>query len=217
MKKKLILILFICSYLINFSQNEIQKIIYDDLLLMNQFYNQCIFLKDQRIKIIFEKDTLVINETIYNIATHPEDVVSIVKIDSSNRPWYFIEVNFFLNCNFEFFDLFNNTFQYVFYKKTENQKIYKINGFFISEYLTIRDVLWNENPYFNQKRILKLYRKNDYDKIEKLFTVSVLKEIYNKKNRLRYKGESLKHHSSLRKGYEKIKYTPYMIRPICDF
>lgn len=209
--------MFISSYLINFSQNEIQKIIYDDLLLMNQFYNQCILLKDQRIKIIFEKDTLVINETIYNIATHPEDVVSIVKIDSSNRPWYFIEVKFFLNGNIEFLELFRTTFQYVLYKNAENQKFYKINGFFQSEYLTIPDVLWNKNPYFNQKKIMKLYRKKDFEKIEKMFTVSVLKEIYNQKYRQRYEGESLKHYIYSRKWYEKIKYTPFMIRPICDY
>jgi hypothetical protein len=217
MEKKLILILFICSYLTNFSQNEIQKLIYDDLILMNQFYNHCILQNNQKIFIYNENDTLEINETIENISNHPEDLVSIVEIDSSNNPWYLIKVNFLLNGNFDFFELFNKTFKYVLYKNTENQRLYKINGFFVSEYLLIPDVLWKENPYFNHKKIMKLYLKNDFEKIEKMFTVSVLKEIYFQKYRHRYEGESLKHYSYSRKWCEKIKYTPFMIRPICDY
>ena len=92
MKKILILILFICSYLSNFSQNEIQKLIYDDLILMNQFYNHCILHNNQHIFVCNGNDTLEINETIDNISNHPEEVVSIVEIDSSDKPWYFIKV-----------------------------------------------------------------------------------------------------------------------------
>ena len=217
MKKKLILILFICSYLSNFSQNEIQKLIYDDLILMNQFYNHCILQNNQHIFVCNGNDTLEINETIEHISNHPEDVVSIVEIDSSDKPWYFIKVEFLLNGNFNFFELFRTTFQYILYKNTENHKFYKINGFFQSEYLTIPNVLWNKNPYFNHKKIMKLYRKKDFEKIEKMFTVSVLKEIYNQKYRKRYEGESLKYYLNSQKWYEKIKYTPFMIRPICDY
>ena len=64
---------------------------------------------------------------------------------------------------------------------------------------------------------MTLYRKKDFEKIEKMFTVSVLKEIYNQKYRKRYEGESLKYYLNSQKWYEKIKYTPFMIRPICDY
>ena len=134
MKKKLILILFICSYLTNFSQNEIQKLIYDDLILMNQFYNHCILQNNQHIFVCNGNDTLEINETIEHISNHPEDVVSIVEIDSSDKPWYFIKVEFLLNGNFNFFELFRTTFQYILYKITQKIFLCCTNKYSVIEY-----------------------------------------------------------------------------------
>ncbi len=218
MRKTAILILLFLINSFVFAQNEIKKMIYDDLLLINQYFNHCLLQNHQMIYIIYPDDTVKIDETIYDLAKHPEDVVSIISIDSSNKPWIFVKVRFSLSGGYEFFDLFKNTFEYVLIQeKAEPTKYYKVDGFFISEYLIIPDDYKKENPLFNYERINKLENKNKYNKIEKMFKISVIENLCKYEKRQRFKGESLKMYKASRHWYKKIKRTPILYRNICAF
>ncbi len=95
MRKTAILILLFLINSFVFAQNEIKKMIYDDLLLINQYFNQCLIQHQQIINIIYPDDTVKINETINDLAKHPEDVVSIISIDTSNNPGFLLKLNSF--------------------------------------------------------------------------------------------------------------------------
>jgi len=218
MRKTAILILLFLINSFVFAQNEIKKMIYDDLLLINQYFNQCLIQHQQIINIIYPDDTVKINETITDLAKHPEDVVSIISIDTSNNPWIFVKVKFLLSGGYDFIYLFENTFDYVLIQeKIEPSKYYRVNGFFISEYLIIPDNYINENSLFNYKRIKRLENKNKYNKIEKMFKISVIETLGKEEKRQKFKGEPLKTYKAYRHWYKKIKQTPILYRNICNY
>jgi hypothetical protein len=170
------LLLLIAFSSIN-AQEQIKKIIFEDLLFLNDLYNGCILQYEQNKIIIKGRDTISDFNTIETIRSN-FNRVTIIEIDSINS-FYFVEVRFDLNANPRYLELFsNNTFSYVFYKSEGNY--YKINGFFISEILManiepdlLRDIARKEVP----KKLYKYIQNRNIEKIRKHLTVSVLKKI----------------------------------------
>lgn len=154
-----------------------KKIIFEDLLFLNDLYNDCIIQFEQKKLIIKEKDTICVFNTIETIR-QDFNRVTVVAIDSVNSV-YFVEARFDLNANPRYIDLFSkNTFSYVLYKSGGNY--YKIDGFIVSEILKVniaadllRDIARIEAP----KKFYKYIQRRNIDKIRKYLSVSVLKKI----------------------------------------
>lgn len=161
------------------AQEQVKKIIYEDLFLLNDLYDGCIIQFEQKKLIIKEKDTISDFNTIETIS-QDFNRITFVKIDSINA-FYFVEVKFDLIANPRYVGLFsNNTFSYVLYKSEGNY--YKINGFLISDILIlnrseipemVRDMARIEAP----KKFSTYLIKRNVDKIRKYLSVSVLEKI----------------------------------------
>lgn len=162
-----------------YAQEQIKKIIYEDLFSLNDLYNGCIIQFEQKKNIIKGNDTISDFKTVETIR-QDYNRVTLVKVDSING-YYFVEVKFDLNANPRYTGLFsNNTFSYTLYKS--QSEFHKINGFLISDILVlnrseipemVRDKAKIEAP----KKISTYLKKRNIDKIRKSLSVSVLEKI----------------------------------------
>lgn len=162
-----------------YAQEQIKKIIYEDLFSLNDLYNGCIIQFEQKKNIIKGNDTISDFKTVETIR-QDYNRVTLVKVDSING-YYFVEVKFDLNDNPRYTGLFsNNTFSYTLYKS--QSEFHKINGFLISDILVlnrseipemVRDKAKIEAP----KKISTYLKKRNIDKIRKSLSVSVLEKI----------------------------------------
>ncbi len=160
-----------------FGQEQIKKIIYEDLFFLNNMYDGCILQPEWGSTPIdsFKRDI---------------KYIKIVKIDSINPydspiQYYFVEVKINLAENTIYGvmhgGLLDYTFSYVLYRKFN--KYYKIDGFFVSEVLTAP--LDNNQSLFETlkkrkkipKKFIKYMRKRNTKKLQKYLSVSILERM----------------------------------------
>lgn len=170
-------ILLLVAFNSIYAQEQIKKIIYEDLFSLDDLYNGCIIQFEQKAILIKGNDTISDFKTVETIR-QDFNRVTLVKIDSVNQ-YYFVEVKFDLIPNSRYLGLFsNNTFIYVLYKKSN--KYYKINGFLVSEILltdTPREYIRSMARIEAPNKFTKHIRCRNIDKIEKYLSVSVLEKI----------------------------------------
>lgn len=173
-------ILLFIAFIPVYAQDQIKRIIYEDLFFLNDVYNGCIIQFEQKKIIIKDKDTIRDFKTIEEIREDFKDRVTLIKIDSMNN-FYFVEVNFNLIANIDYFDLFSkNTFNYVLYKS--QGKFFKINGFVVSDILILNrseipEMVRNEARILAPKKFSIYLKKRNVDKIRKYLSISVLEKI----------------------------------------
>jgi len=181
MKMILTLVLFICCpFNIAIAQSEIKRIIYEDLLALNEIYDGCIIQFEQEKWIFKDNDTIREINTIATLVDSSESRVLINKIDSVNQ-FYFVEIKFDLISKSPYFNLFSeNIFNYVLYK--DRNHYYKIDGFLISEILftTSPPKLLKGSARINAPNKFMRHLKNrNIPKLQKYLSVSVLESIRN--------------------------------------
>lgn len=180
--KKIILIFLLFTFYFNsaFSQQSIKKVIYEDLLLLNNLYDGCIIQFEQKKYLIKGTDTKKDNRTLNDLKDDFENRVIITRIDSFNN-FYSVVVRFNLIPNSRYKGLFDdNVFRYVLYKQQHN--FLKINGFFTSDILRIK-----ENPLVSSKvissngfkKLSKYLKKRNVDKIKNYLSISILEILKN--------------------------------------
>ncbi len=198
MKRIFTLFITVTMCLVSRAQHEdIKKLVFEDLLFLNELYNGCLLQNDQTSYVINGKDTVKNINTIDDINVEFENRVSIVHIDST-LGYYFVEIKFLIIPKSPFVNLFTeNSFSYLLYRS--NNTLLKINGFVTSEIFYVDDFpsvfvrnLGGINTY---NRVRKLWVKRNVQKIEKYLFISVLKKL----------------HES---GYY-IDYHPYIVDEIC--
>jgi|GEM_PF-5796806 len=161
------------------AQDNIKKIIYNDLIITNDLYNYNII--DTSLSLMYYDGTDTIHKQLsYNdIKQQYDKNVSVLSVDTIGNFYVFIiEFN---NINFNCYPQIKNTtpiFRYVLYKK--NKKWLRINGFITSDILFLGgDDLFglryiNEEKKY-QKRLMKALNSNNNNKLSSLLTVSILK------------------------------------------
>ena len=160
-----------------YAQDQIKKIIYEDLFSLNDLYNGCIIQFEQKKILIKDNDTISDFKTVETIR-QDFNRLTLVKIDSVNG-YYFVEVKFDLISNSRYVGLFSkSTFKYVLYKKSD--KYYKVNGFLVSEILLIdtpSELLRSMARIVAPKKFARFIRHRNTDKIKNYLSVSVLEKI----------------------------------------
>lgn len=148
-----------------------KKIIYNDLVLLNNTYN----------KVFFQAPHSTVSDSI-NYSKY----VDIIEVDTVYRNFFVIKVKFtiFLMPNEYYMDILDSSFTYVVYK-TKN-RLLKINGFMCSEILATRNIGWeymsNEHKkiFFTpikKRQIIRSIHKHDVDKIREHLQISILKHV----------------------------------------
>lgn len=179
MKRFTFLVLMLCVALNSaFAQMDIKKIIFDDLLALNDLYDGCIIQFSQVKRIVNNSDTIKQVNTLVDLLDSSDSRVFITKIDSVGQ-YFYIEARFDLLSKAPYFGLFTeNTFNYVLYK--ENSKYYRINGFLVSEILyttTPLDLMKSYAKIKAPNRFKKHLGKRDVSKIRNYLYVSVMSGI----------------------------------------
>lgn len=158
-----------------FSQDQIKKIIYNDLMMLNEIYDGSIIDESQLKYVINNRgDTSLVN----NVPDNYLDKVNLLRVDESNG-FYYVKVKFDIVSSYYYPGLFqDNFFEYILFK--EEDRFFKINGFYISEillinfdYNDIREVLKLEVP----NRFKKHLQKGEIDKFDKYLTVTILEQL----------------------------------------
>ncbi len=162
------------------AQDNIKKIIYKDLFLINDLYKGVIIQNKQTVLRIQENGDTTLSTKLLNNITDEYDRVKIVEIDSLSS-FYFVKAKIMLTPNGSFNSLFDSVFKFVLYK--QDNIFYKVDGFIISEIEIINGfpiyIICNylDLGYFNSKKLKKyiIYRKTD--KIKNYLSVSILEKI----------------------------------------
>lgn len=163
-----------------YAQENIKKIIYEDLFALNDIYNNCIIQFEQKKIIIKDNDTIWDFKNVEEIRQDFENRVTLINVDSINN-YYLVEASFDLIANAPYFGLFSeNNFKYILYKN--NNKYYKINGFLVSEILltnTSSELIRSMARIKSPKKFTKYLNRRNIDKIKNYLSVSVLENIKN--------------------------------------
>ena len=175
-------ILIVCLITnIGYSQNnDIKRIIYDDLYKLNALYDSCLIQFEQNVRIVKKDDTVHKINTVNTLKASYDSIVSVVNIDSSNLGFYFVEVEFNLIFNIpNCYDFYKNSFEYTLYKSPKGQ-YYKVDGFLVSELLYINELSagrLKKQAKINAPTFLftKYFKKKNAKNLSKYLSISFFK------------------------------------------
>jgi len=161
------------------AQSDIKKIIYDDLIVINQLYNFQIIDTVLVLRYYDQLDTVNKRLNYNEIKQQYNKNVSISNIDTIGN-FYVFTVEF-KNVSFNCYPqvkTINQAFRYVLYKKSN--KWFKINGFITSDIQFLEEEDLFSLRYIDvekeyQKKLVKALKKGNNEKISSLLTVSILK------------------------------------------
>ena len=180
MRTFLILILSIFSFLnLTFAQKGIQRLIFEDLLVINDLYGGNIIQPESGlITIMNNGDTIRQMYKLSEIRGSFETHVLIISVDYQ-YPFYVVEATFpLLTACVPYFGLLSDTFKYILYKEYEHSEhYYRVDGFLVSDILKVSSL----GGYSAKTRALTIpyryIRKKNTRKIQNYLSVSILKKI----------------------------------------
>lgn len=178
MKFRVILIvLFSLCFIENNAQTDIKRIIYSDLILINELFDYAILDTNSIKRTIIEGDTIDSRLSYLNFKSSYEKNVNLLSVDTVGN-FHIVNVKFdnvVYKCN----SLLESkpTFRYTLYYS--NNKYYKIFGFMVSDinFLSPNQLFalrYVDNLGVNIKKIEKHLNKLNYSKLSNFINVNIL-------------------------------------------